>query len=116
MQMTDAHQPSLEPQLALENPNENPSLETGLARVYAIGLALGATVFAVGLVLGAFGVRAPWVFWAGIGALTLVPGVAAAQSALEAKRSGDALVFRSILMTAAGLLLAVVLGLLISRR
>jgi hypothetical protein len=110
MQMTDTHQPKL------ETPKREPMLETQLARVYAIGLGVGAAVLVIGLAMGALGVQAPWVFWAGIGALTLVPGVAAAQAALEAKRSGDALVFRSILMTATALGLAVVLGLLISRR
>jgi hypothetical protein len=115
--MSDAHQPKLEPQISLESQNSTgePMIETRLARVYAIGLGVGAAVFIVGLVLGAFGVQAPWVFWAGIGALTLVPGVAAAQSALAARQSGDAPVFRSILLTAAALGLAVILGLLISR-
>ena len=107
--MTDAHQSKL------QIPKREPMLETQLARVYAIGLGVGAAVLVIGLAMVAFGVRTAWVFWAGIGALTLVPGVAAAQAALEANRSGDTPVFRSILMTAAALGLAVVLGLLISR-
>jgi hypothetical protein len=115
MQMSDAHQPKLETRVALEAPNTEPMIETRLARVYAIGLGGGAAVLVIGLAMGAFGVRAAWVFWAGIGVLTLVPGIAAAQAALEARRSGDTPVFRSILMTAAALGLAVVLGLLISR-
>jgi hypothetical protein len=119
MRLDDTTQrPTLEPlaALAAHDPTGEPVIEAGLARVYAIGLGVGAAVFVIGLVLGALGLRAPWVFWAGIGALVLVPGVAAAQSALSARRSGDAPVFRSILLTAAALLLAVVLGLLISRR
>ncbi len=102
--------------LESQNSTGEPVIETRLARVYAIGLGVGAAVLVIGLVFGAFGVQAPWVFWAGIGVLTLVPGVAAMQSAIAARQSGDALVFRSILMTAAALGLAVVLGLLISRR
>ncbi len=115
--MRDTHRSTLEPQMTLvpQSPTGEPVIETRLARVYAIGLGVGAAVFIFGLVLGAFGVQAPWVFWAGIGALTLVPGVAAAQSALAARQSGDAPVFRSILLTAAALGLAVILGLLISR-
>lgn len=92
------------------------AVETRLARVYGLGLSAGASVFVIGLLLSAFGLLIPWVFWAGIGVLVLVPGIAAAQSALDAMRSGDTEIFRSILLTAAGLLLAVVLGVLISRR
>jgi hypothetical protein len=101
-------------QFALEK--TAPAMESSLARVYNLGLGVGAGVFAVGLLLSALGLVAPWVFWAGIGALTLVPGVAAAQSALNARRAGDAEIVRSILLTAAALLLAVALGLVLSRR
>lgn len=103
--------------MSADDTTQQPSLEpqAGLARVYAIGLGVGAAVFVIGLAMGAFGLRAPLVFWAGIGVLTLVPGVAAVQSAISARQSGDAPVFRSILLTAAALLLAVMLGLLISR-
>lgn len=90
-------------------------MEGQLARIYAIGLSAGAAVFVIGLALSAFGLRAPWMFWVGIGVLLLVPGAAAVQSALGARRSGDAPIFRSILLTAAALLLAVVIGLFLSR-
>jgi hypothetical protein len=89
-------------------PNEMTDLEAKLERVYSIGLILGV----IGLAVGLF-VRP--VLWMGIAALVLVPLSSATLMLLEARKTGNASLMRSVLFACAGLLLAVVIGLLLPK-
>ena len=84
------------------------NLEIKLERVYSVGLILGV----IGLAVGLF-VRN--VLWMGIAALVLVPLSSATLMLLEARKSADSSLVRHILLAFAGLLLAVVIGLLLPK-
>jgi ABC-type Fe3+ transport system permease subunit len=83
-------------------------LEVKLERVYSIGLIAGV----IGLAVGLF-VRP--VLWMGIAALVLVPTSSATLMLFEAKRTQNSSLMRSVLFAFAGLLLAVVIGLLLPK-
>jgi hypothetical protein len=83
-------------------------LEAKLERVYSIGLIAGV----IGLAVGLF-VRP--VLWMGIAALVLVPISSATLMLLEARRTQSSSLVRSVLFAFAGLLLAVVIGLLLPK-
>jgi hypothetical protein len=83
-------------------------LEIKLERVYSIGLLLGV----IGLAVGLF-VRP--VLWMGIAALVLVPISSATLMLFEARRTQNSSLLRSVLFAFAGLLLAVVIGLLLPK-
>jgi ABC-type Fe3+ transport system permease subunit len=85
-----------------------PDLEKKLERVYSIGLIAGV----IGLAVGLF-VRP--VLWMGIAALVLVPISSATLMLLEARRTQNSNLVRSVLFAFAGLLLAVVIGLLLPK-
>jgi hypothetical protein len=84
------------------------AFEMKLERVYSIGLIAG--VF--GLTLGLF-VRS--VLWMGMAALVLVPISSAVLMLLEARRTQNSSLIRSVLFAFAGLLLAVIIGLLLPK-
>ena len=84
------------------------ALEIKLERVYSIGLIAGV----LGLAIGLF-VRP--VLWMGIAALVLVPLSSATLMLLEARKSGNSGLMRSVLFAFSGLLLAVVIGLLLPK-
>ena len=84
------------------------SLEIKLERVYSMGLIAGV----IGLAIGLF-VRP--VLWMGIAALVLVPISSATLMLLEAKRTKNSSLVRSVLFAFAGLLLAVIIGLLLPK-
>jgi hypothetical protein len=83
-------------------------LEIKLERVYSLGLIAGV----IGLAVGLF-VRP--VLWMGIAALVLVPISSAILMLFEARKSGNSSLVRSVLFAFAGLLLAVVIGLLLPK-
>jgi hypothetical protein len=83
-------------------------LETKLERVYSIGLIAGVLGLAVGLFVRP-------VLWVGIAALVLVPISSATLMLLEARKTGNLSLMRSVLFAFAGLLLAVVIGLLLPK-
>jgi ABC-type Fe3+ transport system permease subunit len=85
-----------------------PDLEAKLERVYSIGLIAGV----IGLAVGLF-VRP--VLWMGIAALVLVPISSATLMLLEARRTQNSSLVRSVLFAFAGLLLAVIIGLLLPK-
>jgi hypothetical protein len=84
------------------------AFEAKLERVYSLGLIAGV----IGLAIGLF-VRP--VLWFGIAALVLVPLTSAALMLLETQRKKSSNITRSILMALAGLLLAVVIGVLLPK-
>ena len=84
------------------------NLEIKLERVYSLGLILGV----IGLAVGLF-VRP--VLWIGIAALVLVPLSSATLMLLEARKSGNSSLVRSVLFAFLGLLVAVVIGLLLPK-
>ena len=84
------------------------SLEIKLERVYSLGLILGV----IGLAVGLF-VRP--VLWMGITALVLVPLSSATLMLVEARKTGNSNLMRSVLFAFSGLLLAVVIGLLLPK-
>jgi ABC-type Fe3+ transport system permease subunit len=90
------------PKLELTN------LEIRLERVYSIGLIAGV----IGLAVGLF-VRP--VLWMGIAALVLVPISSATLMLFEARKSGNPSLVRSVLFAFAGLLLAIIIGLLLPK-
>ena len=93
----------------MQNPEPKlTALEIKLERVYSIGLIAGV----LGLAIGLF-VRP--VLWMGIAALVLVPVSSATLMLLEARKSGNSRLVRSVLFAFAGLLLAVVIGLLLPK-
>jgi ABC-type Fe3+ transport system permease subunit len=95
--------PKLEPpKLELTN------LEIKLERVYSIGLIAGVLGLAVGLFVRP-------VLWMGIASLVLVPISSATLMLLEARKSGHSSLLRSVLFAFAGLLLAVIIGLLLPK-
>jgi ABC-type Fe3+ transport system permease subunit len=83
-------------------------LEIKLERVYSIGLLLGV----IGLAVGLF-VRP--VLWIGIASLVFVPISSASLMLFKARKSGNSSLLRSVLFAFAGLLLAVVIGLLLPK-
>jgi ABC-type Fe3+ transport system permease subunit len=85
-----------------------PDLEKNLERVYSIGLIAGVLGLAVGLFVRP-------VLWMGIAALVLVPISSATLMLLEARRTQNSSLVRSVLFAFAGLLLAVVIGLLLPK-
>jgi hypothetical protein len=84
------------------------SLEVRLERIYSIGLILGVLGLAVGLFVRS-------VLWLGIAALVLVPLSSAILMLFEARRTGDSGLVRNTLFAFAGLVLAVVIGLLLPK-
>jgi hypothetical protein len=95
--------PKLEPpKLELTN------LEIKLERVYSLGLIAGVLGLAVGLFVRP-------VLWMGIASLVLVPISSAILMLFEARKSGNPSLVRSVLFAFAGLLLAVVIGLLLPK-
>jgi hypothetical protein len=95
----------LNPEPATLQPTD---FEQKLERVYSIGLIAGV----IGLAVGLF-VRP--VLWMGIAALVLVPISSAILMLFEARKSGHSSLMRSVLFAFAGLLFAVVIGLLLPR-
>jgi ABC-type Fe3+ transport system permease subunit len=91
----------------MPNP-ELTDLEIKLERFYSIGLIAGV----IGLSVGLF-VRP--VLWMGIAALVLVPISSATLMLFEARKTGNSSLVRSMLFAFAGLLLAVVIGLLLPK-
>jgi ABC-type Fe3+ transport system permease subunit len=85
-----------------------PGLEKKLERVYSTGLIAGV----VGLAVGLF-VRP--VLWMGIASLVLVPISSATLMLIEARRTQNSSLVRSVLFAFAGLLLAVIIGLLLPK-
>jgi ABC-type Fe3+ transport system permease subunit len=83
-------------------------LEIKLERVYSIGLIAGVIGLAVGLFVQP-------VLWMGIASLVLVPISSAILMLLEARKSGNSSLLRSVLFAFAGLLLAVIIGLLLPK-
>jgi hypothetical protein len=83
-------------------------LEIKLERVYSIGLIAGVLGLAVGLLVRP-------VLWMGIAALVLVPISSATLMLFEARRTQNSSLLRSVLFAFAGLLLAVVIGLLLPK-
>jgi hypothetical protein len=83
-------------------------LEIKLERIYSMGLIAGV----IGLAVGLF-VRP--VLWMGIAALVLVPISSAILMLLEARRTQNSSLVRSVSFAFAGLLLAVVIGLLLPK-
>ena len=83
-------------------------LEIKLERVYSIGLIAGVLGLAVGLFVRP-------VLWMGIASLVLVPISSATLMLFEARKSGHSSLVRSVLLAFAGLLLAVVIGLLLPK-
>jgi ABC-type Fe3+ transport system permease subunit len=84
------------------------NLEVTLERVYSTGLIAGVLGLAVGLFVRP-------VLWLGIAALVLVPLSSATLMLLEARKTGNPNLVRSVLFAFAGLLLAVVIGLLLPK-
>jgi hypothetical protein len=85
-----------------------PDLEAKLERIYSVGLIAGV----IGLAVGLF-VRP--VLWMGIAALVLVPISSATLMLLEARRTRNSSLVRSVLFAFSGLLLAVIIGLLLPK-
>jgi ABC-type Fe3+ transport system permease subunit len=85
-----------------------PDLEKNLERVYSIGLIAGVLGLAVGLFVRP-------VLWMGIAALVLVPISSATLMLFEARRTQNSSLLRSVLFAFAGLLLAVIIGLLLPK-
>jgi hypothetical protein len=83
-------------------------LEIKLERVYSIGLIAGVFGLAVGLFVRP-------VLWMGIAALVLVPISSATLMLFEARCTQNSSLLRSVLFAFAGLLLAVVIGLLLPK-
>jgi hypothetical protein len=83
-------------------------LEIKLERIYSFGLILGVLGLAVGLFVRP-------VLWMGIAALVLVPISSATLMLLKARKTGNSSLMRSVLFAFAGLLLAVVIGLLLPK-
>jgi ABC-type Fe3+ transport system permease subunit len=85
-----------------------PDLEKKLERVYSVGLIVGVFGLAVGLFMRP-------VLWMGIAALVLVPISSATLMLIEARRTQNSSLVRSVLFAFAGLLLAVIIGLLLPK-
>jgi hypothetical protein len=83
-------------------------VETRLARVYGLSLTGGLVFLAIGLLVHP-------VLWLGIGVLVLAPLVSAVMVALQA-RGQDKSTFVAILLSGAGLVLAVLVSLFLLRK
>jgi ABC-type Fe3+ transport system permease subunit len=100
--------PNLEPVNPETKKLELTDLEVKLERVYSIGLIAGVLGLAVGLFVRP-------VLWIGIASLVLVPISSATLMLVEARKSGHSSLMRSVLFAFAGLLLAIVIGLLLPK-
>ncbi len=83
-------------------------MEARLSRIYGLSLTGGLLFLAIGLFVHP-------VLWLGIGVLVLAPLTSAVMVALEA-RAHDKSTFVSILLSACGLILAVLVSLFLLRK